>query len=92
MTVRVTSVRSIVAFLRLRAMCHGGGNNRHSFLKRSLLTQGLLSVPTTVAPSERVFSIVGLVVQAKRSSLSPETVNNTVFVLNNAHLLKYDDD
>jgi len=44
-------------FLRLRAVCHGGGNNIH-FPKLSFLAQGPLSIPYSCsAPLERVFSI-----------------------------------
>ena len=60
-----------------------------TFQKLSLLARGILSVPATSAPSERVFSIAGLVVQAKRSSLAPENVNEIIFVHNSGHLLQY---
>lgn len=61
---------------------------KSSFPKLSLLAQAILAVPATSAPSERVFSIAGLVVQAKRSSLVPENVNKIIFVHNNEHLLE----
>ena len=58
-----------------------------TFPKLSLLARGILAVPATSAPSERVFSIAGLVVQARRSSIAPENVNKIIFVHNNGHLL-----
>lgn len=59
-----------------------------TFPKLSLLAQGILAVPATSAPSERVFSTAGLVLQAKRSSLAPENVNKIIFVHDNAHYLQ----
>jgi hypothetical protein len=58
-----------------------------TFPKLSLLAQGILAVPATSSPSERVFSTVGLVLQAKCSSLAPENVNKIIFVHDNAHYL-----
>jgi len=58
-----------------------------TFPKLSSLAQGILAVPATSAPSERVFSIAGLVLQAKRSSLAPENVNEIIFVHNNGHFV-----
>jgi hypothetical protein len=58
-----------------------------TFPKLSSLAQGILAVPATSAPSERVFSIAGLVLQAKRSSLAPENVNEIIFVYNNGHFV-----
>jgi hypothetical protein len=58
-----------------------------TFPKLSLLAQGILAVPATSSPSERVFSTAGLVLQAKRSSLAPENVNKIIFVHDNAHYL-----
>jgi len=47
----------------------------------------IFAVPATSAPSERVFSVAGLVLQVKRSSLAPKNVNKIIFVHNNGHLL-----
>jgi len=60
---------------------------KDTFPKLWLLAQRILAVPATSAPSERVFSIAGLVLQAKRTSLAPENVNKIIFVHNNGHLL-----
>ena len=51
------------------------------------LAKGILAIPATSAPSERVFSIAGLVIQAKRSSLAPENANEITFVHNDGHLV-----
>jgi len=42
-----------------------------------------LAVPTTSAPSERIFALVGAVANAQRSSLSPRVVDKTIFVYEN---------
>ena len=47
-----------------------------------------LSVPATSIPSERVFSICGIVNTAKRSSSSGKSVENQVFIHNNKRVLK----
>ena len=58
-----------------------------TFPRLSVLAKGILAIPATSAPSERVFSIAGLTIQARRSRLAPAKVNRTVFVHDNAHLL-----
>jgi len=47
-----------------------------------LLAKTLLVIPATSAPSERVFSTVGLMVNAKRNSFAPSTV-----IHENAHFV-----
>ncbi|XP_045768236.1 zinc finger BED domain-containing protein 4-like [Maniola jurtina] len=47
------------------------------------LAKAILSVPATSTPSERVFSIAGLTVTAKRSRLSPSRVDKIIFVHDN---------
>ena len=42
-----------------------------------------LCIPATSVPSERAFSIAGHVVNEKRASLLPETVNMMVFLADN---------
>ena len=58
-----------------------------TFPRLSVLARGILAIPATSAPSERVFSIAGLTIQAKRSRLAPAKVNRIVFVHDNAHFL-----
>ena len=41
------------------------------------------SIPATSAPSERIFSLAGAVVNARRSSLFPRVVDKTMFVYEN---------
>jgi len=67
-------------------LLHWWKTQRETFPKLSQLAQCILAVPATSAPSERVFSIAGLVIQAKRSSLAPENVNKIIFIHNNGHL------
>ena len=52
----------------------------NTYPRLSALAHGVLAVPATSARSERVFSIAGLVLQAKRSNLAPNKVNKVVFV------------
>ena len=40
-------------------------------------------LPATSAPSERIFSLAGALVNARRSSLSPRVVDKTIFVHEN---------
>jgi hypothetical protein len=59
-----------------------------TFLKLLLLAQEILAVPATSAHfRESFFSTVGLVLQARRSSLAPENVNKIIFVHDKAHYL-----
>ena len=39
-----------------------------------------LGKPASSAPSERVFSKAGFVIQARRNRLAPSTVNNILFL------------
>ena len=64
---------------------HWWKRQAETFPRLSSLAQGILAVPATSAPSERVFSIAGLILQAKRSSLAPENVNKLIFGHNNGH-------
>jgi hypothetical protein len=58
-----------------------------TFPRLSVLAKGILAIPATSAPSERVFSIAGLTIQAKRSRLAPAKVNRIVFVHDNGHIV-----
>ena len=58
-----------------------------TFSRLSGLARGLLAVPATSAPSERVFSIAGIVLNAKRSSLSPHVVDKVLFIHENMKFL-----
>ena len=46
----------------------------------------LLAIPATSAPAERLFSLAGLTVNARRSSLAPSTMDKVVFVHENVSL------
>jgi len=48
-----------------------------------------LSVPATSTPSERVFSICGIVDSAKRSSLAGRSIEDQVFIHNNKELIDH---
>ncbi len=56
------------------------------FPRLAKLARRVLAIPAISAPSERVFSVAGLTVNAKRSSLAPSTVNKVIFVHENAEL------
>ena len=50
----------------------------------SKLARVVLAIPATSAPSERIFSVAGLTVNARRSSLAPSSVDKVIFVHENA--------
>jgi len=50
----------------------------------SKLARVVLAIPATSAPSERIFSVVGLTVNASRSSLAPSSMDKVIFVHENA--------
>ena len=52
--------------------------NEHRFPRLSLLAKNVLCVPATSVPCERLFSSSGYIVNKKRSSLDPHTVNMLV--------------
>lgn len=55
-----------------------------TYPRLSQLARTILSIPATSAPSERVFSVAGLVINAKRSTLSPSVVDKVIFVHDNS--------
>ncbi|KYQ50145.1 hypothetical protein ALC60_10772 [Trachymyrmex zeteki] len=50
--------------------------------------QSIMYSPATSTPSERVFSIVGLLINNKRSSVYPSTVNKVISIHDNYELYK----
>lgn len=50
------------------------------FPKLRRVAQMILGIPATSAPSERVFSTAGCVISARRSNISPENVDNILFL------------
>ena len=54
---------------------HGG-----AYTQLSKVARGLLAITATSVPSERVFSLAGHVVTAKRNCLLPENVDRLVFL------------
>jgi len=62
-------------------------SHKDIYPRLSLLAKTLLAIPATSAPSERVFSTAGLTVNAMRSSIAPSTVDEVVFIHENAHFV-----
>lgn len=58
-----------------------------SFPRLAVLAREVLSVPATSAPSERVFSLSGLITDKRRCGLKPDFVNALVFLHRNAKVL-----
>lgn len=54
----------------------------------SRLAKKLLCIPATSTPSERVFSVAGQVLRAKRSRLHPLTVDKVIFIHDNYSVSK----
>jgi len=52
------------------------------------ITRAVLAIPATIAPSERIFSAAGVVLNCKRCSLSQHVVDKVIFVHENGHLLE----
>ena len=56
----------------------------------SQLARYILPIPATSAPSERIFSLAGVLVNAKRSALAPTVVDKVIFVHENSKYLEWD--
>lgn len=61
--------------------------NLERFPRLALLAKKYLCIPATSTPSERVFSTAGLVVDKRRSALTPAIIDAIVFLNRNAKLL-----
>lgn len=61
---------------------------KSAFPMLSLLARAVLAIPATSTPSERVFSVAGLVLNAKRSRLNPTRLNKIIFIHDNYNLCK----
>ncbi len=62
--------------------------NGKRFPRLAPLAREVLCVPATSTPSERVFSTSGLVVDQRRSLMTPKLVDALVFLHRNMHLLE----
>lgn len=54
----------------------------------SCLAKKILCIPATSTPSERVFSVAGLVLRSRRANLHPLTVDKLLFIHDNYSLCK----
>lgn len=54
----------------------------------TVLARKILCIPMTSTPSERNFSIAGLIVNLRRSSLLPSNVDKIIFIHNNYNFCK----
>ena len=61
--------------------------NSGHFPLLSCMARKLLAIPATSAPSERVFSAAGHIVNKRRASLSSENVEMLVFLATNKNLI-----
>ena len=60
--------------------------SQNTYPNISKLARALLAIPATSVPSERIFSLAGLAINAKRSGLLPSSVDKMIFVHENVHL------
>ena len=63
-------------------------NNQEQFPLLSYLVWVIFAVPVASTKSERVFSVAGNIVTAKRANLNPERVENIVIVNTNIWILR----
>ena len=61
--------------------------NKTKYPHIAVLARKWLSVPATSTPSERVFSICGIVNTAKRSKMNGKSIENQVLIHNNQSVL-----
>jgi len=54
--------------------------NERKYKLSSILAARLLCIPATSAPSEFVFSVVGLTIAKDRARLASETANELIFL------------
>ena len=64
--------------------------NHEKFPNLWKMASCILAIPATSAPSERVFSAAANIVNKKRVSLKPETVDLLVFLRGNKDFVKWD--
>jgi hypothetical protein len=62
-------------------------SQQQTFERLSKLALVVFGVPATSAPSERLFSIAGITLNAKRSRLAPCRVDKILFVHDNVHFM-----
>lgn len=58
-------------------------NNKNKFPKLSKLAKKRLNVPATSAPSERIFSSAGRVLDSRRTNLKPQLLDDLLFLKEN---------
>ena len=61
--------------------------NNHSYLNLAKLAKQYLCIPATSVPAEQVFSVAGEIVNTKRASLKPESVNLLIFLSKHSKFL-----
>lgn len=65
-------------------------NQAKSMPTLSKLASKILCIPVTSTPSERNFSVAGLIIDSKRSRLSPDNLDAILFIHNNYIFIKED--
>jgi hypothetical protein len=65
-------------------------NNSHTYRTLSVLAKEYLGIPSSSVPVECMFSTTGLIMNSKRSSLNPATLNMITFIHDNLKIFKKD--
>ena len=53
--------------------------NANRYLRLAILARKYLAIPATSTPSERIFSVAGIVVDKRRCALTPKMINALIF-------------
>ena len=87
-----SSVDEIERYLKLDIVCDDvlefWRSSTDTFPRLASLARVVLAVPATSTPSEQVFSTTGLIVNAKRTTLAPESIGKIQMIHDNYEIFR----